>query len=307
MPAHDLTVAADTPPRRLDRFARAALVGASRLLVARLIAEGAIRVNGRPARKGDLVRPGDRIAIPDLPDVAPNARLACRVVYADTRILALDKPSGIPSVPLDPRERDTAANFLLAQEPALRGVGDPLACGLAHRLDTGTSGLLVAARDAETYGALRAAFREGRVRKRYLTIVQGRVAARLVMAAPLSHVPADRGCMRPALPGDRAWPARTAVTPLRSLDGATLVCAVIRTGVTHQVRVHLAHAGHPVLGDARYGGPSTELPAGHHALHAAELHLPSGPSGAVPAGWRLGAAMPAALVRLLEALDPRPR
>jgi 23S rRNA-/tRNA-specific pseudouridylate synthase len=207
-------------------------------------------------------------------------------------------------VPLDPRERDTAANFLLAQDPALRGVGDPLACGLAHRLDTGTSGLLVAARDVETYGALRAAFREGRVRKRYLAVVQGRVAARLLLATPLSHVPGDRGRMRPALPGDRAWPARTVVTPLRSLDGATLVCAVIRTGVTHQVRVHLAHAGHPVLGDARYGGPHAHLPAGHHALHAAELHLPP---CARQAAQRLGTALPAELTRLLETLDARPR
>jgi 23S rRNA pseudouridine1911/1915/1917 synthase len=295
-----LTVAADAPPTRLDRFTRAALTMASRQLVHRLIAEGAVRVNGRPGRKGDLIRPGDQVSIPTLPPLAPNADLACRVVFADVRIVALEKASGIPSVPLDPRERDTAANFLLARFPALRDVGDPLACGLAHRLDTGTSGLLVAARDLETHEALRAAFAAGRVRKRYLAIVRGRVTTRQILDAPLAHVPGDPGSMRPARLGDRSWPARTVVTPLRPLADATLVCAVIRSGVTHQVRVHLAAAGHPVLGDGRYGGPTGGLPAGHHALHATELHLPG--LGA-HAPRRLGSTLPAELTRLVGELD----
>jgi 23S rRNA pseudouridine1911/1915/1917 synthase len=300
MTIRHLTVAPDAPPIRLDHFARAALATASRQLVHRLIAEGAVRVNGRPGRKGDLVRAGDEVAIPTLPELAPNPDLACRIVSTDAQVVALEKPSGMASVPLDPREGDTVANFLLARFPALRGIGDPLACGLAHRLDTGTSGLLVAARDDETYRALRAAFAAGRVRKRYLAVVSGRLTAALALAAPLAHVPGDAGSMRPARAGDRAWPARTTVTPLQALGDATLVCAVIRTGVTHQVRVHLAEAGHPVLGDTRYGGPAAALPAGQHALHAAELHLPA--IGSQPAR-RLGSALPAPLARLLDALD----
>jgi 23S rRNA-/tRNA-specific pseudouridylate synthase len=105
--------------------------------------------------------------------------------------------------------------------------------------------------------------------------------------------------MRPARADDRAWPARTVVTPLRPFESATLVCAVIRSGVTHQVRVHLAIAGHPVLGDTRYGGPVTTLPANQHALHAAELHLPA--IGSQPPR-HLGSALPATFTSLLDAL-----
>jgi len=292
-----VTVAGDAMPVRLDRFAQAVLAGVSRRLVHQLIAEGAVRVNGRAGRKGDLVHPGDRVVLPDLPELAPNPALACRVLHVDEQLVALQKPGGLPSVPLDPRERETAANFLLAHFPDLRRVGDPHTCGLAHRLDTGTSGLLVAARDAATHDALRRAFATGRVRKRYLAVVRGRLTARLDLAAPLAHVPGDPGRMRPARPAERAWPARTIVTPLRPLDDATLVCAVIRTGVTHQIRVHLAHAGHAVLGDTRYGERHAGLPAGQHALHAAELHLP--PLGGGPPR-RLGSAPPAVFVRLIE-------
>ncbi|HJQ84217.1 MAG TPA: RluA family pseudouridine synthase, partial [Candidatus Binatia bacterium] len=198
------------------------------------------------------------------------------VVHEDASIVVVDKPGGMPAHALDPRQRGTAAAFLLARYPEMADVGEPLAPGLVHRLDTGTSGLLVAARTVEAHAALRAALRARRVEKRYVAVVAGTgpelAGTRVVL--PLAHDAGDRRRMIAAAPGLRAWPAETALEVLSSWRGRTLVRATIRTGVTHQVRAHLAHVGHPVLGDVLYGGPPVALPAGRHALHASELSLP---------------------------------
>ena len=275
-----LTVHADREPAaaRLDAFVHAALPGLSRRLVHRLIAEGHVRVNGRRAPKGARLRPGDVVTLPALPaSIAPEAALALPVVYEDDTLVAVDKPGGMPGHALDPRERGTAAAFLLARYPEMAAVGDPFAPGLVHRLDTGTSGLLLAARSAEAHGALRAALRARAVEKRYVAVVAG--SARDLhgkrVSLPLAHDPRDRRRMIPA-PGTtgRAWAAESAVAVLEARAGTTLLEVTIRTGVTHQVRVHLAHLGRPVLGDTLYGGEPADLPAGRHALHASRLTLP---------------------------------
>jgi 23S rRNA pseudouridine1911/1915/1917 synthase len=153
----------------------------------------------------------------------------------------------------------------------MAGVGSALAPGLVHRLDTGTSGLLLAARSAAIYADLRAALRSRTVEKRYLALVVGRMSAGTRVRLALAHDPSDRRRMVPARATGRAWPAETAVDVVQSGTARSLVAVTIRTGVTHQVRVHLAHIGHPVLGDTLYGGPPTDLPAGRHALHASDL------------------------------------
>src|SRR5262249_43510504 len=146
---------------------------------------------------------------------------------------------------------------------------------LVHRLDTGTSGLLLAARSMRSFGALRAAFRAGAVEKRYLAVVAGDASRLdgLCLQVPLAHDPGDRRRMVEAPAGASAWAADTRIMVRAVGPGASLVEATIRTGVTHQVRVHLALRGHPVLNDTLYGGPPAELRPGRHALHAARLEL----------------------------------
>ena len=296
MAALTLTVGADAV--RLDTFLRGALPAMSRRLVRRLIAEGAVCVNGRPAAKGVRVAPGDRVTLPDLPaTITPEPGLALAVLHEDDALVALDKPGGMPGHALDPRQRGTAAAFLLARYPEMADVGDPLAPGLVHRLDSGTSGLLVAARTRAAHCALRAALRARAVEKRYLAWVAGDASALdgARVALPLAHDPRDRRRMVPAAAGMRAWPAETSVMVVSTGCARSLVEATIRTGVTHQVRVHLAARGHPVLGDVLYGGAPAGLPRGRHALHAAGLTLPH-PTDGRPLS--LSALLPADLAAL---------
>jgi 23S rRNA pseudouridine1911/1915/1917 synthase len=284
---------------RLDALVRRSLPGLSRRLVARLIADGAVRVDGRRAGKGTLLRPGAMVTLPDVgAGPAPEPALEVPVVHEDESIVALDKPGGMRGHALDPRERGTVAAFLLARYPEVAAIGTPLAPGLVHRLDTGTSGLQLVARTAAAFAALRGALRTGRVEKRYLAVVTGEPATGRI-ELPLAHDPADRRRMIPARPGLRAWLAATDVRVLSAAAGGTLVEAVIRTGVTHQVRAHLASRGTPVIGDPLYGGPPGPLAPGRHALHAARLSFPH------PADRRtlvLESALPADLVAAFRRL-----
>ena len=296
MAALTLTVGAGAA--RLDAFLHDALPALSRRFVRRLIAEGAVCVNGRPAAKGVRVAPGDRVTLPDLPaTITPEPGLALAVLHEDDALVALDKPGGMPGHALDPRQRGTAAAFLLARYPEMADVGDPLAPGLVHRLDSGTSGLLVAARTRAAHCALRAALRARAVEKRYLAWVAGDASALdgARVALPLAHDPRDRRRMLPATAGVRAWPAETRLAIVAAGRERSLVEATILTGVTHQVRAHLAARGHPVLGDVLYGGAPAGLPRGRHALHAAGLTLPH-PTDGRPLS--LSALLPADLAAL---------
>src|SRR5207237_10718502 len=210
--------------------------------------------------KGVRVAPGDRVTLPDLPPaIAPEPELALPVLYEDDALVALDKPGGMPGHALDPRQRGTAAAFLLARYPEMADVGDPLAPGLVHRLDSGTSGLLVAARTRAAHCALRAALRARAVEKRYLAWVAGDASALdgARVALPLAHDPRDRRRMLPATARVRAWPAETRLAIVAAGPARTPAGATILTSVTAQVRVELATPGHPVPGGALHrGGPA---------------------------------------------------
>jgi len=298
------TVSGGARRDRLDR-ALARLFGVSRGRAMEWIAEDRVRVDGRRAAKGAQVGPGARVSVrrppPDAP--APQPELPLRIVHADGQVVVADKPAGMPSHPLKPGETGTAANALVGRFPELASVGPaPREGGLVHRLDTDTSGLLLAARTDAAHALLRAQFAARTVEKGYLALVAGELHAGGEIDVPLAHDPHDARKVRAA--SDPEWaeahearPASTRFTPALRRAGFTLVDVEIATGVLHQIRAHLAFIGHPLAGDALYGGP--ELPGlSRHFLHAARLAF-AHPDGSRP---RFDSPLPEDLASVLEAL-----
>ncbi|MFL5409696.1 MAG: RluA family pseudouridine synthase [Myxococcales bacterium] len=290
---------------RLDR-AVARLFGVSRGKAMDWIAEGRVRVGGRRAPKGSQVGAGARVSVRLPPSEAPvpQPELAIRIVHADEHIVVADKPAGMPSHPLKPGEKGTAANALVGRFPELARVGPaPREGGLVHRLDGDTSGLLLAARTDAAHTALRAQFAARTVEKGYLALVAGELQAGGEIAVPLAHDPQDPRRVRAA--SDPEWaeahdarPALTRFEPRERRRGFTLVDVEIATGVMHQIRAHLAFIGHPIAGDDLYGGP--RLPElARHFLHAARIGF------AHPGGGRalFESPLPADLAGVLAALQ----
>ncbi len=265
--------------RRLDVVVVARVSGMSRARARRLAEEGKIQVNGRPARKGRTLTTGEKVSLLELPQspafaALPDSSLDLMVLHEDAHLVVVDKPPGIASHPLRSDELGTVASFLVARYPEMADVGyaarEP---GILHRLDIGTSGALLAARDVATFDALRDELRRGHVDKHYLALCRGRVTAPMVIEAPIDADPSDRRRVRVHEKGHApagARHARTEVVSARHGETMSLVDARARTGARHQVRAHLAHVGHPLAGDARYGGPVVPGLA-HHFLHAHTL------------------------------------
>lgn len=264
---------------RLDSYLGGALPQLGRRAIRRHIEQGHVRVNGRVARKGQQVVAGDVIRLsrellrrPS--ELRPQPDLAVRVVLEDPDCIVVDKPAGMPAVALDASDTGTLANFLVGRYPETRTAGrSPLEGGLVHRLDNGTSGLLLAARSREVYGRFRRQFAEQAVSKQYWAIVEGDVAAPGRMERPIAHLRRRSTRMQVSTEsagaggrhGGRA--AVTSYRPRERFGAATLLEVVIETGVRHQIRAHLAAMGHPVVGDSLYGA-SGAPDAARPLLHA---------------------------------------
>lgn len=291
-----LAVTEEHAGKRLDRFLVDALPELSRARARALLEGGQVRVNGRRMHKGDPLEVGAEVVITGaLPpqDFDPIAEddATLRVIYEDADLVCFDKPAGLPTHPLRPDERGTLANVVAARYPETRGVGfhrrEP---GLMHRLDTDTSGVVLVARNAETFDALRLATREEKISKRYLALVEGVVAGEGTVEHPL--VPHRKDPKRVEAvtehvrlrAGTRTHPALTRYRVARAFDGFTLLEVELHAGYRHQVRVHLATLGHPLLGDALYRGPDVpaelEVTLGRHFLHASEVILTHPRTGA---------------------------
>jgi 23S rRNA pseudouridine1911/1915/1917 synthase len=253
----------------------------------RLIADGLVRVNRHRARKGDVVKDGDIVAVPEElfapAALQPNPDLVMRVLYEDASVIAVDKPAGTPSHALRAHEMNTVANFLLAHYPELRGMSSgALEPGLVHRLDTDTSGVLVAARTDAAFRDLRQQFRTHRVHKDYAALVVGDVRTAGELCTAIGHAPHNRRKMRVvSRPGPGARAAETIFRPLERFGAYTLLTVRIRTGVMHQIRVHLASVGHPVVGDRVYGAPTSSIAPARHLLHATQIGFSHPVSGAL--------------------------
>jgi 23S rRNA pseudouridine1911/1915/1917 synthase len=280
----ELRVDAAWAGRRLDLFL-AERLGLSRSQARRLLARGAVTLDGRPlpaSAKGMPLREGARLRVdrferPGRERVRPEPQAPLLVLAEGPGWLAVDKPAGTPMHPLREGEPGTLLAAVAARHPGIQGVGEGgLRSGVVHRLDVDTSGVVLFATSEPAWQRLRRAFREHRVEKVYRALVRGRlsrerrVEACLVMAR---HRPAR---VRVVGPEEEAlargvWRCVTSVRPLEALRDATLVEARPQTGFLHQIRVVLAHLGHPLLGDAVYGGPAEAAAAPRHMLHARSL------------------------------------
>lgn len=296
---------------RLDRFVAEARGEWSRSQVARWIRDGHVTRNGAAGKPGALVRAGDVVEVRP-PAVAPSPlepqAIPLDVLYEDEHLIAVNKPPGLVIHPAAGNPDGTLVNALLAHCRDLSGVGGVERPGIVHRLDKDTSGVLVAAKSDAAHRALSLAFRWRTTDKRYLAVVYGAMgAAEGVVDRPLARHPSERKRMA-VVPGGR--PARTLWTLREPLPGTSLVECRPVTGRTHQIRVHLAHIGHAVVGDPVYAGRQwrgVEPPAAaaacrtfpRQALHAWRLTIAHPESGEP---ITLEAPLPADMAALLAAL-----
>jgi 23S rRNA pseudouridine1911/1915/1917 synthase len=271
---------------RLDRHVAAALK-LPRNQVQQWIRAGRVRLNGRPAKAAEVVAAGDLVECEPPPPAAATLSPEpgdLAVLHEDAAMVVLDKPAGLTVHPGAGRPTGTLAHLLLARYPEMAGVGGPGRPGIVHRLDKGTSGVMVVARTASAYERLSRAFAGRAVIKRYLAIVYGRPAANAgVVDAPIGRHRERRKEMT-VRPDGR--PARTGYRLLAARSGIALMELDLATGRTHQIRVHLKSIGHPLVGDPVYGearwhslprpaqAPLRVFP--RPALHAWRLALPGG-------------------------------
>jgi 23S rRNA pseudouridine1911/1915/1917 synthase len=279
-------------PGRIDKALAKAFPGAGRKALAELFDEGAVRVRGKRAKKGDRVAAGDEIEVARAPSVReaplPDPSLVLEVLLETPDLVAIAKPVGMPSQPLKPGELGCAANAIAARWPECAHLGDdPRDGGLVHRLDVGTSGVLIAARTADAYRSLRSAFRSGLVHKEYVALCTARPVSR-ESDAPLAqrgdHVRVDY---------TDGLAAHTDFAVERASATHSLVRCTARTGRMHQVRAHLAQVGAPIAGDSLYGGEPLAGTEGFF-LHAEKVILPGDITIVAPLPARFAAALAAA-------------
>ncbi len=281
--SHELIVDAREAGMRLDQLL-ALLLGASRAEARRVLARGGVVVDGRSVHLNDKGTPlgeGQRLTVEAFTPPAeqrpiPEPDTALEIVAEGDGWLAVDKPAGTAVHPLSEEETGTLLGAVCARHPEIVGVGEAgLRSGVVHRLDVDTSGVLLFATDPDRWHQLRTAFRRHRVHKTYRALVHGRLEGEGELALHLAvarHRPAR---VRVVGETDADFGRRTRLTrlswrALRRGPDATLVEVKPRTGFLHQIRVSLAHLGHPVIGDAAYGAPSSEG-IERHLLHAARV------------------------------------
>jgi 23S rRNA pseudouridine1911/1915/1917 synthase len=285
-PEAELRLKVEAGGERLDRFLATRLKDLSRARLQALIASGNILVDGRPARPASRTREGQEVTVrvpePETALPEPEA-IPLRLVHEDPWLLVVDKPAGLVVHPGAGVRSGTLVNALLHLSKDLSGIGGVLRPGIVHRLDKGTSGLIMVAKDDRTHRALSEALAKREVQKEYLALVVGVPRKpQGEITAPIGRDERDR--KRMSVRSRRGREARSSYVVEEPFDGAALLRVAIHTGRTHQIRVHLSSIGHPVAGDKAYGGdrfpPSVPkrtrealATLGRPALHAARLAL----------------------------------
>ncbi len=268
-----LEIPAQESGERID--ALLARSGLTRSAAARLIAQGAVLRNGKSVKKSDLTRAGDRITALIPEEAAPAAAQAqdipLDVVYEDADVIVVNKPRGLVVHPAPGHPDGTLVNALLHHcGDSLSGVGGELRPGIVHRLDRDTSGLLIAAKNDMAHLALSAQLSDRSLSRIYEAVVRGGFREDSgTVDAPIGRHPADRKKM--AVTDRNSRRAVTHWEVLARYSGWTHIRCILETGRTHQIRVHMAHIGHPLLGDMVYGAGKPEKGLEGQCLHAREL------------------------------------
>lgn len=311
---HVLTLGDDAEGVRFDVALARLLPDLSRSRVKALIDAGHALVDRRAARPSAKMHAAQVVSVlvPAPTPAEPEPEdLPLRIVFEDAHLLVLDKPPGLVVHPGAGRASGTLVNALLHHVKDLSGVGGVSRPGIVHRLDAGTSGLMVVAKNDATHRALARQFEARTVSKEYVAVVHGKPGRpRGLIDATIGRDPRHRQKM--SVGTTRGREARSSYVVERSLDGASLVRVTLHTGRTHQIRVHMASLGCPLVGDRTYGGAreaSSRNPASRAAirafprpaLHAARLAFDHPSTGVRVA---LETPLPADLIQLVEALEP---
>lgn len=307
----EVEVEAQHDGERLDTFLAAALPDYTRSQLQKLIKEGRVTGPIRTSRASTPVKVGQRFTIEVPPPEAATAvaeDLPLTILYEDSDLVVIDKAAGMVVHPGAGHQRGTVVNALLFHVDDLSGIGGELRPGIVHRLDRGTSGVMVAAKNDAAHQELSRQFHDREVEKEYIALVWGLVHAGRRIDAPIGRDPADRQKM-----STRARRARNAVTRVTwalNLRGVSLVHVAIHTGRTHQIRVHLSAIGHPIVGDQTYGGVHRHVAADVRPvqrlerpfLHAARLKFTHPADGRV---LEFESPLPADLQSVLDDIRAR--
>jgi 23S rRNA pseudouridine1911/1915/1917 synthase len=294
----------DTPGQRLDQYLAAAVDSLSRTEAQRLIKAGQVTVNGNPAKSSYHVEAGDAIRVsipPSQPQVIAAEAIPLDVLYEDDDLAAIHKPAGMVVHPAFGHLSGTLVNAALARWPDMRRITGEDRAGIVHRLDKDTSGVIVLAKTSEALKSLQAQFKARTVKKKYLGLADGHPPTDAgIVEAPIGRDPRQRKRMAVVKRG-RASLTRYEV--LEKFEACSLLALEPATGRTHQIRVHLAWLGNPVVGDDVYGHRKQRVECPRLFLHAAELEVDSPSTGA-----RLifSAPLPAELEGVLAGLRAKP-
>lgn len=271
------TVILDAPGERVDKALADAIPELSRAQCQRLLKEGRVFIDSRPVKGSKRLEGGEQVVI-DLPkvessEIEPQA-IPLDIIYEDEDLILINKPAGTVVHPSVGHESGTLVNAVLAYCPDLPGVGGEKRPGVVHRLDKNTSGLILFAKNDHALRYLQRQFKDRTVVKVYQALVYGILSQNeILIDAPIGRDPKDRKRMA-VIPPETSARSRAALTRIKTLtrfgEYTLLECHPL-TGRTHQLRVHLAFAGYPIVGDGVYGRRKQQLLAGRHFLHAGML------------------------------------
>ena len=265
---------ADTAGERLDAFLARTVEGLTRSGAQKLLEEDCVQRNGKPGKKNDKLNPGDQISVtipePKAVDIAPR-EMPLDIVYEDQDVLVLNKPKGLVVHPAAGHQDDTLVNGLLyAMGDSLSGINGELRPGIVHRIDKDTSGLLAVAKNDLAHTVLASQLKDHSMARTYEAIVCGSFREDSgTVDAPIGRHPTDRKKM--CITARNSKEAVTHWEVVRRYRGYTHIRCRLETGRTHQIRVHMAHIGHPILGDTVYGHKKPELGQDSQCLHAGAL------------------------------------